>query len=540
MNTNMMQRLPTLALIAALASGCATATGTVGAPGVSPVVTRASLRATIDSMMALPHFDNAHWGILIVDPERGDTLYSRNAGKLFMPASNMKIVTGSVALASLGPDYRYRTHFATSGTLHDGMIDGDLLVIGRGDPSLSDRMREDAMTPMREIADSLASRGIRRITGDVLAWGDAFADEIWGYGWSWDDFDAPYSAGVDELIFNEGFWRVRVYGGSRPGDEVTVRTPAASLPLVEVRAVTIDSVAAPGDSVRPRTRVRLVRENDGSLVVTGRVLVGDSASATIAHRDPAGVYLAALKTALRERGIEVTGTIAEEAITEEAAGRVALVSVDSLSVRDSTGTRRIYMFSASGETISQRIDTLFTVYSPPLSEILPALEKPSQNQIAEIFLKTLGLELTGVGTADSGRAVVERQLAAWGIDESGFAIRDGSGLSRHNYLAPETVVRILDRMRQHPSFEVFYHSLPIAGVDGTIESRMRGTPAEGNLRAKTGTIDKARALSGYVTTADGRTLIFSTLANNFTVPLREVDAVSNTIGAQLAALRLGR
>lgn len=507
----------------------------------TPARQRAALRWWVDSVVAAPEFRSAHWGILVVDPERSDTIARYNSAKLFMPASNMKIVTGSVALASLGPDYRYRTHFATSGTLHDGMIDGDLLVIGRGDPSLSDRMREDAMTPMREIADSLASRGIRRITGDAIAWGDAFSDEIWGYGWSWDDFDAPYSAGVDELIFNEGFWRVRVYGGSRPGDVVTVRTPAASLPVVEVRAVTIDSIAAPGDSVRPRTRVRLVRENDGSLVVTGQVLVGDSASATIAHRDPAGVYLSALKTALRERGIEVTGTVAEDAIAEqEAAERVAPMSVDSLAVRDSTGTRRIYVFSASGETISPRIDTLFTVYSPPLSEILPALEKPSQNQIAEIFLKTLGLELTGVGTADSGRAVVERQLEAWGIDESGFAIRDGSGLSRHNYLAPETVVRILDRMRQHPSFDVFYHSLPIAGVDGTIESRMRGTPAEGNLRAKTGTIDKARALSGYVTTADGRTLIFSTLANNFTVPLREVDAVSNTIGAQLAALRLGR
>lgn len=501
-----------VALVGLAASAC-TSTGGPLRPRTPAPVTPASLRASIDSMMALPGFRNAHWGILIVDPARGDTLYSRNAGKLFMPASNMKIITGAIALATLGPEYRYRTVFASTGPIRDGVLTGDMMIFGQGDPSLSDRMRGEAMLPFREIADSLAVRGVRRITGDVRAAGDAFSDEIYGFGWSWDDFDAPYSAAVDELMFNEGFWRLTVVGGALAGDSVTVLGHGPGVPAFAVRVTTIDSIAAPGDSVRPRTRARLVREPDGTLTVTGVVLTGDTTSVTIAQRDPIAAYLEALRAALIERGIVFGAAPA-------AADTAAPLEAWSME--------------------SQELDTLFTVQSPPLREILPALEKPSQNQIAEIFLKTLGLELAGAGRADSGRAVVERKLEEWGIDRSGFAVRDGSGLSRHNYLSPETIVRVLDRMRSDTAFAVFYESLPIAGVDGTIGSRMRGTPAEGNLRAKTGTIDKARALSGYVTTADGHVLIFSTLANNFTVPLREVDSVQNTIGAMLASMRLRR
>jgi D-alanyl-D-alanine carboxypeptidase/D-alanyl-D-alanine-endopeptidase (penicillin-binding protein 4) len=185
---------------------------------------------------------------------------------------------------------------------------------------------------------------------------------------------------------------------------------------------------------------------------------------------------------------------------------------------------------------SARLDTLFVLKSPPLREILPALEKPSQNQIAEILFKTVGLEQTGAGTADSGRAVVERQMAAWGIAPTSFAVRDGSGLSRHDYITPEAIVRVLDAMRRGPSFAVFRDALPIAGVDGTIANRMKNTAAAGNVHAKTGFVDKARSLSGYVTTADGRVLIFSLLCNNWTTSSREVDQIADAIAVRLAEL----
>jgi D-alanyl-D-alanine carboxypeptidase/D-alanyl-D-alanine-endopeptidase (penicillin-binding protein 4) len=184
------------------------------------------------------------------------------------------------------------------------------------------------------------------------------------------------------------------------------------------------------------------------------------------------------------------------------------------------------------------LDSLLALRSPPLREVLPALEKPSQNQIAELLLKTIALRATGVGRADSAQRVVGAQLVAWGAAADGFAVRDGSGLSRHTYVTPRTLVTALDAMRRHADFRVFYDALPIAGVDGTIDKRMRGTPAQGNVHAKTGYIDKARSLSGYVTTADNRLLIFSMLCNNYSVPTATVNRVQDSLAARLASLRL--
>jgi len=502
------QRRAALAAALILAPACAPAapsTRPAPAAGSGYVVTsRAAFVTGIDSLVRTQEFRNAHWGILVVDPERGDTLYSHNAGKLFMPASNQKILTGAVALARLGPEYRYRTAFVATGPVQDGTLHGDLVVMGSGDPTLSNSMRGDAMMPLREIADSLAARGIRRIDGVVRSGRDAFPGDNYGFGWAADDFDYAYSAPVDELMFNESFTRVTVRG-TTPGQPPAVTvSPTPRLLSITMEATTVSRAdsgmarlqyfgasGAPGDSVRNAVRI------------VGSIAAGDSTSFNVAHREPAGAYLDALAAALATRGIEV-------------------------------GRQQMTNGEASG------MDTLFVQQSPPLREILPHFEKPSQNQIGEVLFRTLALEATGAGTPNAARRIVEEQLVAWGADSAGFAVRDGSGLSRHDYVTPETIVRVLDAMRRHPDFRVFYESLPIAGVDGTIRSRMRGTPAEGNVHAKTGTVDKARALSGYVTTADGRMLIFSTIANNHTVPNRLVERVQDLLGAQLAASRVGQ
>jgi serine-type D-Ala-D-Ala carboxypeptidase/endopeptidase (penicillin-binding protein 4) len=237
------------------------------------------------------------------------------------------------------------------------------------------------------------------------------------------------------------------------------------------------------------------------VIVHGQIALGDSMNITLAQHDPDAAYVAALAEALRDRGIGVVG---EGAIQSDSA----------------------------------HVDSLFTMQSVPLREILPAILKPSQNQIAEAFLRTIGLERTGIGTADSGRRVIERQFADWKIPADGFVVRDGSGLSRNDLISPEAVVDILDVMRRSPNFDLFFQSLPIAGVDGTIGTRMRDTPAQGNLHAKTGTLGLVRSLSGYVRTADGRLLEFSILCNNWTVPQAEVDRVADAIGVSLAQLRL--
>ena len=406
---------------------------------------RAELKAEIDSLTSEPVFRNAQWGVLIVNPRTGDTLYSKNAGKLFMPASNMKIITSAAALTLLGPDFRYRTTFLSDGEVRDSLLDGDLLVIGRGDPTVSDRMRGTATTVMDDLADSLRAHGIRQITGTLARVGNAFPDSIYGYGWEWDDLGEYYGAGVDELIFNEGMAPTKL----RPPPD-TARDSLYSGPA----------------------------------------------------KDPAKAYLDALHDALVRKAITLDG-----------------------GVRDSILSTPLKM------------DTLFVLVSPPLRDILPALLKPSQNQIAEILLRTIGLERGGIGTADSARKIVGQQLLAWGVQPDGFVIRDGSGLSDQDLLTPETIVRVLDRIQRDTAFATWYNALPIAGVDGTIDTRMKGTPAEGNVHAKTGTLAKARSLSGYVTTADGERLIFSILANNTTTPGSVVTHVADQIAESLAAYR---
>ena len=500
-------RWPVLTALASLLGACAPAPA-VTAP--SPAVTVAGLRHAVDSMIADPKWRTAQLGILIVDPERGDTLYSHNAGKLFMPASNQKILTGAVALAQLGPDFRFSTGVFADGPVVEGVLQGNLRFEGMGDPSISDRMATDAMRPLRAIADSLALRGIARVTGALVSGADVFPDASYGFGWSWDDLDNAYSAGVDELFFNEGFMRLDVIGGPSEGTPVRVNVrPVRSFPRVLVLART--GVPRAAGETRRRMRVRNDSTDAGTILIEGEVPAGDSASVTFSYRDQSRAYLEAVREALTDRGMQVDSGVSS----------VRTVFPDSALRREPAGT------------------LLFSMVSPPLREIMQAFEKPSQNQIGEILLKSLGRARTGVGSADSGSRVVRDQLLAWGARADGFVIRDGSGLSRHNVVTPETIVLVLDAMRRSTHARIFMDALPIAGVDGTIRGRMRGSPAQGNLRAKTGTLDMVRSLSGYVTTPEGRTLIFSVLANNFRVPNRDVEEVQDAIGVMLARLQRG-
>jgi len=504
---------PTIRLfvVGASIAGCAVfRPSTAAGPGGA----HTPLARSIDSMIGARDFRSANWGILIVDPERRETLYTHNATKLFIPASNQKLVVSSVLLERMGPDYHFRTILAARGTIADGTLNGDLAVIGRGDPTASNHMKGDAMLPLRAIADSLWQRGVRRITGDVVAAGDAMPGAVAGAAWPWDALDGNSYAGVDELLFNEGLSAIRVRPGAKIGDPAVVQTaPAKTYPVVRISAVTVapDTTAATtgrggrggGRGGRGGAGTRLTIHNDtGSATVTlrGQIALGDSANLTIAQHDPDAAYVAALSEALHERGIAVE--------------------------------------RQEGSNWNRPLDTLFTVQSAPLREILPMLMKPSQNQIAEIFLRTIGLEGTGIGTADSGRRVIERQFAEWNIAPDGFVVRDGSGLSRSDLISPESIVGILEHMRRSPNFQPCYDALPIAGVDGTIGTRMRNTPAQGNVHAKTGTLQMVRSLSGYVTTADKHMLEFSILCNNWTTPQADVDRVADSIAAALATMRL--
>jgi serine-type D-Ala-D-Ala carboxypeptidase/endopeptidase (penicillin-binding protein 4) len=495
-------KLVRVVIPALLSAACATggATPAPRAGNASAIDPRAALRVAIDSMVRQPQFRNAQFGVLIVDPERGDTLYSLNAGKLFMPASNMKIVTGATSLEQLGPDYTFHTEFAAAGRVVHDTLQGALVVNGRGDPTVSDHMRGAAMKPLYDVADSLRAHGIITIAGGIIAGPDVFPDTTIGFGWSWDDLGEDYGAGVDALYFNEGFGTAIAHG--RPGMQPdSIRTlPASTYPRIVSPS---HSASQASDTFALRLDFDPTRTQ---FTARGR-LHNAVDTLTYVFPDQREAYLAALSEAVRSRGIVVMG--------------------------GELGT-----LSARGAAKTMSPTPLFTIQSPPLREILPALEKPSQNQIAELLYKTLGLEKTGVGSADSGRVVLERQLAMWGAESDGYLIRDGSGLSRYGYLSPETLVRVLDKVRVDTAFHVFYDALPIAGLDGSLRNRVKGTAAAGKIHAKTGSVANARSLSGYALTADNHMLIFSLLANNWITPTSAVDSVHNRIMVMLASMKL--
>lgn len=477
------------ALAAIIVAGCAARSAP---PPLAPAVRQ--LDAELDSAFNGVAFARASWGVIVQSRDNGQVMYRRNADHLFMPASNQKILTGATSLARLGADFRYHTPVLARGTRSGDTLRGDLVVVGRGDFTLSQHASggTDILASLRPWADSLRARGIRTITGRVVGDASFFPGPVLGEGWMWDDLQDSYSAPVGALQFNEGFAVIEVTPGAMPGAPATARLLPGDAPLRLFSGV----VTATRDTNINAIDYRRVFPTD-SVELTGRLSAGHPpVRIEAAVLDPTLYFERALTQALRESGISVL---------------------------------------ASGPTPDSRLpnDTLFTWTSPPLREMLVLLEKPSQNQIAEALLRTLG-SLRGVASVDSGRAVVKETLTNWGIPEDAYVYIDGSGLSRYNYVAPEAIAAVLAGIARDPNFSAFYDALPIAGVDGTVGSRMRGTAAENNLRAKTGSIANVRSLSGYVTTKDGEQLIFVVLANHYTVPSRVVTRVADFVGERLA------
>jgi D-alanyl-D-alanine carboxypeptidase/D-alanyl-D-alanine-endopeptidase (penicillin-binding protein 4) len=484
-----------------VAAGCAARQpATVEPLSIGSVQT---LRAEIDTILEDPALHNAYWGVMVQSVESGEILYRKNARKLFMPASNMKLVTGAVSLVQLGADHRFRTAVIACGQTDTmtGTLASDLLVVGGGDPTFSARFNGegDPRATFRSWADSLRAMGIASIDGNIVGDDDLFDDVHIGPGWAWDYLGAAYAAEIGALLFNEGALALRFTPADSVGRPAMVSLrPETSYISLHGQVVTM------GDSTNvPLYVSRRPFTNDIDL--GGAIWIGrDSVTRYVAPHDPTGFFVTVLAETLRRQGIAVSG-----------------VPVD----RD------------DAETVCDATITLFVHESPALSEILRPFLKESQNQIGEMLLRYLGAAATDTGSVATGRRIVGATLTEWGIPDDSYVYYDGSGLSRYNYLAPEAIVRLLRTMARHESFRVFYDALPIAGVDGTLEQRMGGSRAQGNARAKTGFISNVRALSGYVTTRDGELLAFSIIANNFDIPVRPVEYVQDLIVERLANLR---
>ena len=450
------------------------------------------LRADLDRVFTAPIMARGVWGVDIRSLDTGELLYQRDAGRLMMPASNMKIVTLAAAASVLGWDHRFTTTLETTAPIEGGVLKGDLIVRGGGDPSINSREGRAAAV-LAEWTSALRAAGITKIDGRIIGDDNAFDDEGIGPGWAWDYLQYGYAAPVGALQFNENLATLTVTAAARAGDPAIVTlTPGAGLRTL-TRVHTGDAASASDVSYRRRL-------DEPVLEVTGSIAVGSAAlERTVAVVNPTVFFAQAVKDYLADRGIEVTGAAAD---FDDVAMDVATAS----------GTRRV----------------IVSTQSPPLREIATVLMKVSQNLYAETFLKAIGASRGGLGTFEGGLTTVRATLTSWHIPEDGYVLVDGSGLSRYNYLAASTITAILEHLYKDPTQrEAFLATLPIAGKDGTISTRMKRTRAEGNALAKTGSISNARSLSGFVKTRDGETLVFSVLCNDFVIPAATVNWIAD-------------
>ena len=440
----------------------------------------------------------AHSGIafLAVSLDRGDTLFAREADRLYTPASNRKLFTAASALHWLGPDHRFRTTLVATGPVEADTLRGDLVLIGRGDPDL-------LPAHLAALADTVAAGGTRVVAGDVRA-DDAWFDDVeWGAGWMWDDgpyWEWPY---VTALTVADNVVTVTVRPGPRVGEPVAVSIdPPTDYMIVNVSAVTA-APAVDADLIVDRRW----DPKENVIDVTGALaLDADPVVAQRTVEDPA-LYAATLLLELLEaRGVEVLGSARHGDLA--AANEVA--------------------------------DTIAVHVSDPLSESVRNFLKISDNLTGELLVKAVGASVADPpGTYDKGLAAERAFLAREvGIDTTAQLLADGSGVSRYNLVTARQIVALLRYMTTRDDlFPSYRAALPVAGVDGTLENRMRGTAAEGRAGAKTGTLNGVTALSGYVPSADGERLAFSLMMEFYTGSSAPRRAVQDSIVAALARFR---
>ncbi|MGH7458602.1 MAG: D-alanyl-D-alanine carboxypeptidase/D-alanyl-D-alanine endopeptidase [Longimicrobiaceae bacterium] len=486
-----------------VATGLLLAGSALAASPTPPDAAVARLQADLRQIIARTGWSSAGWGVMAVSLERGDTLFSLNPDSRLAPASTLKLYTTAAALYYLGPDFRYSTYLLTTGPVRDGVLHGDLILYGTGDPGVSDRSIGDAGSAVEELADSLVALGVRQVRGDLVGDDSYFTGQHLGTGWNADDLLSWFAAPSGALSHDENMVSVRVEPGPGPGAPADITTDPDTRGLR-----LLNRVATVGSG---RSLIRFEKTPEG-LLVHGQIARGHPGVArTVAVGDPANYTVAAFAAALAERGVSVLGGLG--------------------TVSDPGESRVSFATGGAGAYTPPRV--LAVHLSPPLAEIVRVTNHWSHNQFAESLLKTVGRVGLGEGSFRGGARAVSYFLECEaGVDSSWLRLLDGSGLSRLDQVTPRSTIHLLGYMAGDPNWEAFRESLPLAARSPRLR-RMGGTAAAGNLRAKTGTIHEVSGLAGYVRAAGGETISFVILSNDVPSTWR-AKRVEDAIGARLA------
>lgn len=437
------------------------------------------LRDQLDDYFNDPNFSNAIWGVLVKSLKTGEVIYKRNADKLFIPASNMKLFTSAAVLLLLGPEFLYETNFYVNGDLEKGVLKGDLIIQGSGDPTISNRFYEGNQTKIFEDwADTLKARGIWVVKGNIYG-DDSFFDNVGlGNGWTWDYESSWFAAPSGALSFNDNSVEIKI-----EPSEINFPSKVSLKPYTKYTSV-ISKVTTVDENTE--SSVSVVRQRGTNQIrVTG--IIGKDSKPIIEHvsiSDPTMFFLTVLREVFERKGIVIQGRIGN-------------------------------LNSAENNIIPDDITPLYTHRSVQLKNIIKELNKNSNNFYAEQLLKTIGLEIYNYGTVENGVKACKEIFNSMGINPENMVMADGSGLSRLDLVTPRQIVNLLSYMYKSDEFSKFYESLPIGGIDGTLINRMKKTAAENNVRAKAGYNNNVSSLSGYLKTISGEQLVFSIIVNNY-------------------------
>lgn len=516
-----MQPILLILVLSAVTPAASAAQGVSGptAPGTAGGGTVAAAAAVPQSILALQQdlarlidgvgWSDDRWSVNVVSLDRGDTIFSYNPDAALAPASNMKLFTTAAALYYLGPYYRFSTFLLTDGPIRDGVLDGDLVLYGTGDPTISDRFYASKTAIWEAFADTLLALGIREIRGDVVGDASYFDGDGTGQGWRESYMNAWYAAPASALAFNENIVTLHI----RPGEQSGWRPAITMVPGGEGIAIVNQATTVQGG----RTSLDVNRAAyDGPIVIRGRINAASRGVwRAVPVADPARYAAAVLREVLLKRGIAVAG------------------GPRSIHARDASPVSRRTAFAPAFDG-PDRLRVLAVHQSPYLQDILTVVNKKSHNLYAETVLRAVGRVAMGTGSVSGGARAV-RYLLECELSKTppGLKIFDGSGLSVLNRTSARTITELLGYMARSPLWSYYWATLPEAGARDGLR-RMYRTRAEGNLRAKTGTIDEVSALSGYVRAANGERLAFSIISNGVPSTWR-AKRVEDAIGARLAA-----
>ncbi|RRR96093.1 D-alanyl-D-alanine carboxypeptidase/D-alanyl-D-alanine endopeptidase [Glycomyces terrestris] len=453
--------------VAVTAAGAITFAGTVVAQAQE--TGNEALAAAIDAILQDPKVIDSQASIVVRDAATGEVIYDHHGNQRAITASSLKLTTLAGAFETLGEDYTFTTDVVGDRPV-DGVVAGDLYLRGDGDPSM---LAED----YQALAADLAAAGVSTVDGDLVLDDTAFDAVRHGDEWAWGDLQYGYAAEVSALTVGSGTdhlsGSVRVF--VKPG--ATAGSPAVVTTVPATDYVTIVNTATTGTS----TNVSINRdEHSNTIRVSGTVKSGTTGTfGTRAVIDPTGLVGDVFASALEAEGITLTGDVRLHEATPQ-----------------------------GGETLASHA-------SAPLSSLAVDLMKPSNNLYGEALFKAVGLANTGQGTYASGKAGVYAAIEEYGVNTGPIRQVDGSGLSRWDMLTPDSLTDLLIGAQSAPWFAAYEASLPVACVDGTLASRMCGTEAAGNVRAKTGSLTSVSSLVGYATDADGREVVFAILLNDY-------------------------